>query len=104
MRERNDRKIYIISYDIKSDKLRAKIAKVLENFGKRVQYSVFELQITEKQYETLYRKLILLMSGENLGDIRIYKLCGKCENNISIIGVDLETGPSRSDEENIFII
>lgn len=69
-----------------------------------MQYSVFELRITEKQYETLYRKLILLMSGENLGDIRIYKLCGKCENNISIIGVDPGTGPLRIDEEDIFII
>ena len=34
--------MYIVSYDITSNKLRRKIAKELENYGVRVQYSVFE--------------------------------------------------------------
>lgn len=83
------------------DKLRTKIAKELQNYGKRVQYSVFELHITEKQYEALYRKLIVLMSGEDVGNIRLYKICGKCENNISTIG--LETDSMWNQEENLFI-
>ena len=33
----------IISYDISNDKKRTKFAKYLEKFGHRIQYSVFEI-------------------------------------------------------------
>lgn len=42
--------LYLISYDIAVDKRRTKIAKLLEGFGQRVQYSVFECDLTTKQY------------------------------------------------------
>ena len=35
--------MYVVSYDIGSDKLRNKVAKVLLGYGNRVQYSVFEI-------------------------------------------------------------
>ena len=34
--------IYFVSYDIASNKLRAKIEKTLKNYGFRVQYSIFQ--------------------------------------------------------------
>ena len=33
---------YTVAYDITDDKRRNKVAKILKDFGKRVQYSVFE--------------------------------------------------------------
>ena len=94
--------IYIISYDISDDKKRNKIAKELKNYGKRVQYSVFELHITEKQYEALYKKLVCLMADVEVGDIRIYKMCMRCEQQIQVIGID----DQETDfwEEDIFIV
>lgn len=86
------------------DRLRAKVAKELKNYGRRVQYSVFELRITEKQYEALCQKLLMLLSGEDVGNIRIYKICGKCENNISTIGVEPNANPLRMEEEDLFIV
>jgi len=38
----------IISYDISDDKLRTKFSKYLEKFGHRIQYSVFEIDNSEK--------------------------------------------------------
>ena len=38
----------IISYDISNDKKRAKFAKYLSRFGHRIQYSVFELDNSER--------------------------------------------------------
>lgn len=35
--------LYLISYDITADKRRNALAKLLEGFGSRVQYSVFEV-------------------------------------------------------------
>lgn len=38
----------IISYDISDDKLRTKFSKYLSRFGHRLQYSVFEIDNSEK--------------------------------------------------------
>ena len=40
--------LVVISYDIANDKRRNKVAKVLLDYGNRVQYSVFETSSTEK--------------------------------------------------------
>ena len=53
--------MYVISYDIVSDRLRNKVAKVLLGYGKRVQYSVFECRISQEKFEELYRKMVLLI-------------------------------------------
>ena len=37
--------MYVVSYDITSDRLRNKIAKTLEGYGTRIQYSVFECRL-----------------------------------------------------------
>ena len=39
--------MYVISYDISENKIRNKVAKILEGYGKRIQYSVFECDIDE---------------------------------------------------------
>lgn len=80
--------MYLISYDISLDSVRNKVAKELENFGKRVQYSVFECDITEKRYAELYGRLVYHMNESEEGNIRIYKLCGKCQQMIQTIGID----------------
>jgi CRISPR-associated protein Cas2 len=43
----------IISYDISEDKLRNKFAKYLAKFGGRLQYSVFEIQNSDRVLETI---------------------------------------------------
>ena len=79
--------MYVISYDIENDRIRRKVAKELENYGRRVQYSVFECHIDTKKYEELYGKLSKLMEEEETGNIRFYNLCRMCEGRISTIGI-----------------
>lgn len=79
--------MYVISYDIVKDKTRNKIAKELCNYGKRVQYSVFECKISDRQMNELYYKLTVLLQGEE-GSIRIYHLCANCLKRLAIIGTD----------------
>lgn len=78
--------MYVVSYDIVSDRLRNKIAKTLEGYGRRVQYSVFECQLSEKKCRELYSRLMELMLNEKEGNIRFYFICGNCERKIRIIG------------------
>lgn len=94
--------MYVISYDISNDRLRSKVAKLLEGYGRRVQYSVFECCLTEKQFSILYEKMTFLLSGTGESGIRLYQLCGKCEKNIQVIGV--EKYLFTPEEEDLFII
>ncbi len=94
--------MYIVSYDISNDKLRNKIAKLLEGYGRRVQYSVFECEISGKHFQRLRGELAELMTGSEDAGIRIYTLCGKCEKKILIIGED--AAHQEETEEDVFII
>lgn len=38
----------IVSYDIASDKLRNKFSKFLKKFGRRIQYSVYEIRNSDR--------------------------------------------------------
>lgn len=40
--------LLIVSYDISDDKLRARFSRFLENFGYRLQYSVFRIRNSER--------------------------------------------------------
>ena len=94
--------MYVVSYDITSDRRRNKIAKALEGYGTRIQYSVFECRLTEKKYKEMYRKLMQLMTDEEDGSIRIYSICGNCEGKIRTIG-EIPSQPERSAEHVIVI-
>lgn len=94
--------MYLISYDITDNRIRGKIAKELSGYGQRVQYSVFECRITEHQYKKLYQKLMILMQEEDEGNIRIYNICGKCEQKLNTIGI--ESREMRLEKEELIII
>jgi CRISPR-associated protein Cas2 len=48
---------YIVTYDIPCDKRRKKVSDLLEGYGKRVQYSVFECVISDAKYNELRDRL-----------------------------------------------
>ena len=74
----------VISYDIVDDKRRNKTAKVLLDYGQRVQYSVFELSTVEKIPEIKDRINRFIDRKED--NIRFYYLCQDCENKKKVIG------------------
>lgn len=62
----------VVAYDIEDDRRRARVAKTLEGYGERVQYSVFECEIEERHLQRLVRSLERLMEP---GDaVRIYRM------------------------------
>ena len=75
---------YVVSYDLSDDRKRNKVAKTLQDFGKRVQYSVFECILDEKRLEKMTKRLLGITSDED--SIRIYPMCAKCEKMITILG------------------
>jgi CRISPR-associated protein Cas2 len=83
-------KLYLFCYDFPSDKegnrRRAKLAKLLEGHGNRVQYSVFEGRFkNQEDMDKLIKKIekIVVKSQDSL---RVYPLPLNVEKEILIFG------------------
>jgi len=66
MADENKPHFYVITYDIPVDRRRNKVATALEDHGRRVQYSVFEANLTSAQIAALRRRQIVRMAQEAL--------------------------------------
>ena len=52
----DERDFYILAYDIGNDRRRAKIARLMESMGARVQGSVFEAYLKPDELESMLRR------------------------------------------------
>lgn len=95
--------MYLISYDITDTKVRNKVAKELENYGRRVQYSVFECELSVRQYHILYQKLFGLMTNAE-GNIRLYMLCPSCTSKTVQIGNVQGNAYQISEDNHVLIV
>ncbi len=76
----------LVSYDISDDKRRLKIMKTLQDFGKRVQYSVFECNLKPVELERLKNRLTPLVK-KNEDSIRFYFIGADDVSRIQVIGI-----------------
>lgn len=84
---------YVICFDVHDDKRLRKISNEMENFGTRVQRSVFECHLEAAQLQELQRRLSDLMEPAE-DQVRYYSLCGKDKQHIVIDGTGrLSTDP-----------
>lgn len=77
--------LVIISYDIEDDKTRTRLAHQLKDFGPRVQFSVFEADISESELRRL-TKLLAAVDLAKDDSIRLYRVCEACAEKITIWG------------------
>ncbi len=76
--------LFIVAYDIPDDGTRTLIADELKNWGRRVQYSVFECDLNDKRARQMEKQLSKLVSGSD--SIRIYRVCEVCRNRSVTMG------------------
>ena len=81
---------YIICYDIKEDRVRARVVKYLEARALRVQYSVFTCRATAVQMEAMRAELLRLVSAADMPLLMIAPLCRACEQGLWMYGQPLE--------------
>jgi CRISPR-associated protein Cas2 len=76
---------YVVTYDIPCDKRRRKVSKLLEGYGQRVQYSVFECVLAVGKYQELQRRLAKRV---NLSEdsVRFYPLSGHTRQDVEAWG------------------
>ena len=69
---------YLVTYDVENDRVRDRVATLLEGTGWRVQKSVFECMVDSDGLERLTRGLTREQERGPGGDVRIYRLCVSC--------------------------
>ncbi|QKF92731.1 CRISPR-associated endonuclease Cas2 [Campylobacter sp. CCUG 57310] len=67
----------IICYDIRSTKRRNKVSNLLESYGLRANYSVFELDIKESDYYLIKSKIAKLIEPKS-DKVLFYRVCKTC--------------------------
>ena len=77
--------IYFISYDVGNPKRLAKIAKTLENYGIRIQYSFFECEMEQGQLDALKGELLAILNKKE-DSLRIYPICKNCSRKVIACG------------------
>jgi CRISPR-associated protein Cas2 len=92
-----DTTFYLIAYDMSNDRRRTKVHRLLCGYGAWTQYSLFECWLTRSQMLELRMRLEALLKAEE-DSVRIYALCGTCQNKVVTIG------SPRPQEPTTFIV
>ena len=80
---------FVVCYDVADDKKRTALARILEGWGTRVQFSAFELSVTVNKINELASSIEQLLDPDE-DRCHIYRLCADCAKQRKAIGKDLE--------------
>ena len=70
---------YVIAYDISNNKRRKKLSDLLETYGTRVNYSVFEVELNDTKYKKLLKEIEeKKLIHKKYDSLRIYHICQNC--------------------------
>ncbi|HIQ21118.1 MAG TPA: CRISPR-associated endonuclease Cas2 [Planctomycetes bacterium] len=75
----------VFAYDSPDDRRRARIARTLEDVADRVQGSVFEGWLSERQLEETWRRVQQVVDPA-ADDVRVYRLCSYCLQQARVLG------------------
>jgi CRISPR-associated protein Cas2 len=90
--------LYVISYDVVDDNARRHVHELLKDFGRRVQFSVFECDLKAEEVQEVARRIEFEIDGAT-DSCRLYRLCQGCRQEVKIIG----KGDQYSEPEVIIV-
>ena len=77
--------LYLVSYDVSDDGRRRRVMEACKDFGRRVQYSVFECNLDEGGLGELLGRLDFEIDPAT-DSCRFYRLCEACAGVVRILG------------------
>lgn len=83
--------VYVVSYDVAGDKRRTKVARALSDVGTRVQYSVFEADVSREMLAACLDKIEKIID-EKEDSVRVYGLCERCAKTVRTKGRSTTSG------------
>ncbi len=75
-----ERQWYLIAYDVSDDKRRVRVAKCLQGYGERIQYSVFRAYLGVRAMARLRWELSGKMDPQD--GLLIVPLCARCQARV----------------------
>ena len=84
--ERYKHMLRLVAYDISDQKRLRKVAKICEDFGIRVEYSVFECDLGDDDFTRLWNSLLGTIDRKE-DKIIVYWICSSC------VRKTMSTGP-----------
>ncbi len=89
----------ITSYDFSNDKVRTKFAKFLTKYGRKLQYSVYEIRNSNRFLRNIQKEVELKYKKQFTGadSIVIVPLCEHCRKNV------IRYGYAENDEKEVVV-
>ncbi len=80
--------MFIVSYDFKNDKTRGAFSRFLKRYGRRIQYSVFEIKNSQRFLENILKEIDMeyAPSFTKTDSIVILSICDGCKKKIRRYG------------------
>ena len=75
----------VVSYDIVDNKKRNRMSNLLLDYGRRVQKSVFECDLNEKNLSQMIEEAASCIDADE-DSLKIYRLCESCLSRIRTYG------------------
>jgi CRISPR-associated protein Cas2 len=88
----------LVAYDIADDKLRTRFSKFLSKFGRRIQYSLFELKNSERILNLVSLEIKAKYANKftQSDSVIIFKMSASCEQ--------ISFGYAKNDETDLIIL
>lgn len=89
----------VVSYDFENNKPRARFSKFLKKFGRKLQYSVYEIRHSPRVLQNILSEVELKYKEEfkNTDSIIIMPLCEGCKKKVARYGY------AKNDEKDVVI-
>ena len=84
----------IVAYDIADPKRLNKVAKVIMDYGIRVQKSIFEVDVSNHLFLKMKSRIEEIIEPGADG-VKYYPLCEKCAGTVEIIGQGIFIDPDE---------
>lgn len=84
----------IVAYDIADPKRIAQVARILKDYGVRVQKSIFEVDVNGSVFTVMKERVEKVIVPAEDG-VKYFPLCRKCAGMVEIIGQGVFTDPDE---------
>lgn len=82
----------VVAYDIAEPERLRRVAKVMEDFGDRVQQSIFEMDVDHTTFKKMKHRTESQLNMEEDG-VKYFFLCERCAGKVECIGLNAEKTP-----------
>ena len=84
----------IVAYDIADPRRLNKVAKIIKDYGVRVQKSIFEVDVAAGRFKEMKARIDDLIEASKNG-VKYFPLCEKCAGTVKIIGQGVYIDPDE---------